>query len=186
MITLELNETVYKVPSEWCDITIGQLQSLVKIEPSLDEIDKTVQTLNILSGIPTESLLDLPYTEYAKLLNAIGFIQSQVPDQLLQIFEHDGVKYEFQCELTSMTTAEYIDLDSLTANSNPDNLHILMAIMYRPKGCKYNSNEVRERSLIFQQHMPISCAIGAQAFMEVLGQMLSTHTPVSSQPVQNK
>jgi hypothetical protein len=81
-----------------------------------------------------------------------------------------------------MTTAEYLDLDNLSKTSDPMNLHLLMAIIYRPENEKYNSKLVHQRAEIFKEHMPISIAIAAQVFLEVFGQISSNAIVVSSQP----
>ena len=177
---IEIKDKTYQLPEQWLDITIGKLQELTNIDENLDEIDKTLQIINVLSGIPTEDLLELPFTQYKKLTEIIEFVKSEITDELFKSFTFDGIEYIFQCELNEMSTGEYIDLDSLIKDNDPDNLHLLMAIMYRPKDSKYDSKEVRKRSLIFQENMPVAYVIGAQVFFQVFDQTLSQHLVDSS------
>ena len=175
MITIVLNEKEYQLPNEWIDISIGQLQSIANIDPSIDEVDKIIEILNIISGIPKDELLESPATEYRKLIDTISFINSEIPEKLVDYWEYDGVKYKMNLELTKMSTAECLDLDTFSKNSDSNNLHILMAIISRPEGEKYNSDKVYERAEIFKEHMPISIAVSAQLFMQVLDLVLQNN-----------
>ena len=169
MINLEMNEKKYGMPEDWMELTIGTFQRICDIPNDEDEITKTIRMISVASGAPEEELMNLPYTEYSKLVRAIGFVQTGIPDKLLQDFVCGGTTYRFQCELMDMTTAEYFDLDTLSKDSDNSNLHMLMAIMYRPEGEKYDSKKVAERARIFKDCMPMSYCFGSQVFMEVLG-----------------
>jgi len=169
MIVLEIGDKKYEMPEDWCELTIGTFQKICDIPSSEDDITKTVRMISAASGAPEEELMNLPYTEYKKLVKVIGFVQSRVPEKLLRDFVCGGTTYKFQCDLIDMTTAEYFDLDTLSKDSDHSNLHMLMAIMYRPEGEKYDSKKVRDRAIIFKDCMTMDYCVGAQVFMEVLG-----------------
>ena len=182
MITLEINEHKYIFPNEWIDITIGQLQQMTLIDTKLNEIDKMIEIINILSGIDKELLLSIPATEYTKMCSILNFINSEIPDKLLDSWQHENITYKLNLDITKMSTAEYLDMDNFSKTSDPMNLHILMAIIYRPEDeVKYNSDSVHKRAELFKQHMPISVAIGAQVFMEVFEQISSNVSVAYSQ-----
>lgn len=171
-ITLELEDIKYQIPSDWMEVSIGMYQEMTQIPQELTEIDKTIEIISILSSIPKESLLDLPATDYIKLVEAISFISSDIPDKLLQDWTFEDITYKFQCDLNEMTTAQYIDMDALSKTSDPINLHTLMSVVYRPENTKYNSKDTFKRREVMK-HMPIGYAVAAQAFMTVLDQILS-------------
>jgi len=179
MITISFKEETYTLPTDWSDINIGQLQSLAIVDETTDETDKVVQIISILSGISIEDIYELPCTEYIKLREAIAFISSEIPNKILQDITIDDVTYKFQCSLVELTVREYDVIESLCREQNTDNLHLLMAVFYRPEGEKFNWKLLESRGNLFKEHMPITCAMGAQVFMEVLGQISSSHTQTS-------
>lgn len=183
MITIEANEIKYRLPDSWLEMKLGQLIAISNIDPLLNEIDQTVETIFILCGMPKEVQLAIHYQDYSKLHQALSYISSEIPDDLFKVWSYDGIDYQFNCNLETMTTAEYLDLDKLLKNWSMNNLDKLMSILYRPKDEVYDWRITNKRIEIFNKNMPASVAVAAQVFSSVLEQNFLKHIQDSSTEV---
>ena len=168
MIKITLNEKEYQLPDSWMDVTIGQFQDLNNIDVDYDNITKNMSIISILAGCSIDELLDLPAIEYNKLCELITFLDSQIPDKICDEWTFNDITYKYDAEITQYNVSMFLDLDAMS-KGGVDNLHLLLAIMYRPfkdnKIGKYRANEVVERAKLFQENMPVSIAVAAQLFM---------------------
>ena len=180
MITIEANEIKYQLPDSWLEMKLGQLIAISNIDPLLDEIDKIVETIHILSGIPKEVVLNIPFTEYSKLLEVMSYLSTDIPNDLFKSWKFNDVEYQFNCNLETMTTAEYLDLDKCLKDGSTTTLPMLMAIMYRPENERYDWIKCKKRAELFSKEMPVSVAISAQVFLSVLEQNCLNYIQVSS------
>lgn len=171
MITITLKEQEYSVPSNWLDVSIGKYQEMCKLEDeNLDDIDKTICILSIISGIDKDVLYSLPYTEYKKIVELLSFISSDLDNKLEYSVEINGDEYVFNHDIMKYTTRQVIDIEELSKDNLTDNLHILMAVVYNKNGEEYDIKNVMERAELFKNNMNISCAISAQVFFSTLNQ----------------
>ena len=112
------------IPENISDITLEQFQKFALLENE-DNNEK----VKIFIGLSDEDILGVSQSDFNKLVNAIDeALAKQVEFQ--PRFEMNGVKFGFHPNLDRMTTAEYVDL--MNYNSQPDTLHKLMAILFRP------------------------------------------------------
>jgi hypothetical protein len=178
MISIEKNGTVYKFPEKWSELTIGTFQKLSNLSydtAGLDDIDLTVKTICLLGNIEEEELNELPFTEFCKLRESAKFINSEFKQDPINEFNLDGVDYILMEDINKISTGEFIDLDTLINDKDEtvDNLHLIMAIMYRPKKEslieKYNSSTVEGRSLLFKEKLTCDYAISSLVFSLALG-----------------
>lgn len=172
MLEIITKDKTYYFPQTFSELTLGKFQEAMKIEVD-DELDASAKLISVLSDIPIGILEDMEFTEFKKLRNACNFLyentnESQNPIPVLEI---KGIKYKLANEISKMTTAEYIDLDSFIKDSVSvvDNLHLVMGIMYRPidnKGNieKYKSDRLEERANLFKEHMTVDYALAALNF----------------------
>lgn len=181
MVKITYKEKEYVVKDSWLDVKIGTMQNIIQLYEQIhNEFDLTVAIVAELTGISIDDLLDIPYTELMKLKDLTSYINGEIPDKLFNSFTHDGVEYIFTCNIDSLSTGEYIDLNKLTESSDAKHLHTVMGIVYREKDTDYDTASVLKRAEIFKEHMPFSYAIAAQVFMEVLGQISNEHISTCS------
>jgi len=175
MIRIKIKNKKFIVPNDFKELTIGKYQELNKIK--LDEKKDILDYINILTGISKDmiNLMD------------IGDVKN-ITDNLLKFFDKekydlvDAVKiekdtYVFDRNLDSMRFEMFIDLEELTKDQDSiiDNLHIIMAILYRPmikkrfyqrdiKEEEYNSINIKQRAEFFKDNMMMDKVLGALFF----------------------
>lgn len=181
----------FKFPETWKEVTLEQFQKVNQLSNE-NEIDFEIAMISILAGIPTDNILDLPIVEYRKLKEACSFINVN-PDSIPKnIIEIDGVKYGYRNDVRKMKTSEYIDFETMSINGL-ENMHIIMAILYRPiikvgnlekdpfdyEIEPYNSKTVIKRAEIFKKRMTMDFVLSATFFLMALVQSLSENTAAS-------
>jgi len=178
MITITLNKKDYIIPSAWKDITIGQFQKINTIlkDEKMDEITKNLELVCVLGNINMEELLDVKQTEYFNLCNLLTFIQDKVESQRVDEWIHNKIKYKFDYDITQYTVSQFIDIENLTKENDPNNLHLLMAIIFRECDKKgnlqmYKQDGLKERAEIFKEFMPIDITYTTQLFFCLLNEL---------------
>lgn len=122
-------------------LTIGQYMEIQEIvsNESLEEIDKQVQVLSVLTGVSEDEILHLPIDEYKALVARAGFLE---PDSLnyhpvahkyhLGGFELIPVK-----DFRKIETCQYIDFQTYAPDMDKHLVEFLSVILV-PKGHRYN------------------------------------------------
>lgn len=169
MIEIQLNDRVVKVQPE---ITIEQFQRLKHKE----DLYKTspADLLSMLLSVPANELKDLP-------LNQMEFVQSylmsqmtetSLKDELYNVFTYDGVEYGLENDWSKLAWGAWMDMEVFSAENIDENIHLLMAILYRPiiekkngkyKIAPYKADEIEDRAYMFRQ-LPIKYWFGASSF----------------------
>ena len=172
MVKIQIGDKSYDFPETWQELKLGRwIAATSLVTEETDDITKNVRLVSAIAGIPEDDLLDLPYTEYAKLAQLSTALADLRPGEPAFELEIAGTKYGLATEISKMTTAEYLDLDSLVTDrdSLSSNLATVMAILYRPIGKdgkpeRYRSQDVEERARIFLEEMPCSAVFSALSF----------------------
>lgn len=176
MVKIQIGDKSYDFPETWQELKLGRWIAATSIvTEDDDDIDKNVKLVSAIAGIPEDDLLDLPYTEYSKLAGLSTALADLRPGEPAFELEIAGVKYGLATEISKMTTAEYLDLDSLVTDrdSLSSNLATVMAILYRPIGKdgkpeRYRSQDVEERAKLFLEEMPCSAVFSSLNFCYAL------------------
>lgn len=109
-----------QLPKNWNDITLYQYQELIK---TTDEFDSLSILLNTTPDDPI--IEELSLEEVIEIFNKLRWVQS-VP-----LAVHKPIIEDLHFKsLNKLTLGEYIDLDYY-AKDNIENLHKIMAILYR-------------------------------------------------------
>ena len=164
------------IPTDLSEITLGQLQSLTKLEASeLNELELQKQTIELLTNADRSIIDQIKLNDlndvYSKLLGL-----SKSSDKLHQLISINGVQYGFHPNLSEISTGEFADLDTLCQDFN-DNLHLIMAILYRPvekeAAGKYSieayDGDVDERARLFKKNMKANVVNSALVFFWTIG-----------------
>lgn len=136
---VKFKDKEYNVVSNWSEVTLEQSKKLEKIKYDKKiewgEYETTVSIVSILSNIPEEELLSLPYTQYKKMEQIVNSINNDIKDrELVYKFELDGIEYGLSYDMNNYSTAEFFDLFEMTKSVNKaeENIDIIMSILYRP------------------------------------------------------
>ena len=169
MIEIQLNDRVVKVQPE---ITIEQFQRLKHKEDLYKS--SPADLLSMLLSVPVNELKDLP-------LNQMEFVQSylmsqmtetSLKDELHNVFTHNGVEYGLENDWSKLAWGAWMDMEVFSAENIEENIHLLMAILYRPiiekkkgkyKIAPYKADEIEDRAYEFRQ-LPVKYWFGASSF----------------------
>lgn len=191
MLTITDQDQTYTCPTTWGEVTLAHFQGLTTLDPDLSELDKIIAYITVLTGIPTEEVLDLSLPDFKQLQAVIMTLLNTERQQIPTFtWEYSGVTYGMQHLLTKITAGEFIDLDTLTSDQDNflSHLHVLMAILFRPlkKGpstlggtdftlVKYRHEDLETRAPIMM-HMPMNVVWGAIFFFQLYASKLHPAT----------
>jgi hypothetical protein len=123
------------IPESWSDVNIGQYQEFMQVED-----DKTIESprkklvkqLSILCDYDESLINKLPAKSMAELIKAFDAFKQDPNSEFKPVIEVGGKKYGFQKDLHNLTLGEWIDLEHYVTTNPIDNLHKMIAVLYRP------------------------------------------------------
>jgi hypothetical protein len=189
MIKFTMNEVEYKLPEY---LTIEQYVKIYKMQDLFEDQYFAAKLIGLMTNAPVNELLEHDYQEInflaSELLTLIP-IAAPFEDR----FELDGVHYGFFPNWKDLTFAEFIDLDTISSKKPDellDQLHYLIAIMYRPitkeRGLhdfdieKYDVNTMKTRAELFKKKLNVRYVLSAQSFFTQLEKKFSVYSQLSS------
>jgi hypothetical protein len=177
MIEIALDEQVIKIEPY---MTIQQYQKFIKNQ----EIYKKspIDLLSLWLKLPKNQIKDLPVNEVKFIEN---FITQELTkefneDKLYEVFDFKGIDYGLENNWGKLAWGAWIDLQVLSAENIENNLHTIMAILYRPvvknnnKGkysiTPYKSDDIQERAELFRD-LPVKYWLGVANFFFLTSQI---------------
>ena len=164
------------IPTELSDITLGQLQSLTRLEATqLTDLERQKQTIELLANVDRATIDKIKLNDLNSLYEKLAGL-SKSSDSLHLFVTIDNVKYGFIPNLSEISTGEFADLDTLCQELN-DNLHLIMAILYRPVDKEANGKysieaydaDLEERGRIFKKKLKANVVNSAILFFWSIG-----------------
>lgn len=154
------------MPVSLADITLNQFQKISMLSKETDEEIKARAYCSIVYSIPGETVKRTPKVVLSQLVKAVDEVMQQTPEFVNRFTLH-GTDYGFIPDLDRMTAGEWVDME--TVGFDPENLHKLMAIFYRPvietKGEKYLINPYTgDEDSEAMKDTPANIIIGALLF----------------------
>ena len=185
------------VPETLYDINLASYMVYHKVMliEGLKPMEKVIQLIASMNNLDEKDVRKLPIEE----IDRVGVIllrlfqadaREYTLDDVRQI-DIDDKKYGLIPDFNKMETGAYIDLVDLMQNV-PENLHKIMAVLYRPIAKSYGSlydlteysTEVdkikNEREDVFLKKMPYAIARATVNFMKGLMANLQTDTTTDS------
>lgn len=151
-------------------LTIRHYQTLTKIgNPN------TFQIISTLTGIPENELKELDPANFSFLeRKLVPMLNVAKPSKIVFQFKHNDKEYGLVQDFFKLTMTEWVDLEVYSNSENVlDNIHKIMAILYRPvvkklKGNKYqienyNSNDIEQRAEEFLD-LPLEFYLSVSTF----------------------
>lgn len=162
-------------------LSIGKYLELMEIvdNEEIDEVDKNVEIVALLDDRPVEMVYDLPLMEFNSLMQKTNFLQTTPkPLQVSTKYNLGGMKLETVLDLTSLTTAQFIDYQTFVKDKTK--MVELLSVFLVPKGKKYNTDyDIIEVQKVIRENLPITVALGMSAFFFDLYKALLTATTTS-------
>ena len=162
-------------------LTIQKYQKIIK---ELEYLKKdSIKLLSVYLDVPYNELRDLPkdQVDFIETIISASLLEEPTRD-LVYTFDFKGITYGLENDWTKLAWGAWQDFEILSAENITDNIHHLMAILYRPtteiKGTKYKivpykSAEIGERAELFKE-LPIKFWFGASGFFLLLGKLYIT------------
>ena len=169
MIEIQLEDKIIKVKPE---LTIGQYQRIQK-NMALYEKDPAL-LLSLYLDVPKNTLKDLPkkQMEFVSAYITSTLTEKTLDDELHNIFTYNDVAYGLENDFSKLSWGAWMDLEVFSAENTEDNIHMIMAILYRPitsyKNKKYiiepyKADSVDERAELFRE-IPAKYWFGVASF----------------------
>jgi hypothetical protein len=135
MIKIEIDEVKFNLPSDWSDVSLGNLMKLNKLQKQSfkSNIDQTSALLVAMTDMPEDVILSLPMDDFKQLSEMLDWA-SKMPseDNVLSVITIDEVEYS-PTSMQMMSAGEFISLEVF--QNGPDaeeNFHYVAAVLIRP------------------------------------------------------
>lgn len=163
------------IPNQLSEIKLHQYQKYLKIqENNSDDTFLASKMIEVFCGIELRDAFKMKAKDVYRITNILTDMFEQKP-KLVQRFTMDGVEYGFIPNLDDISLGEYIDLD--THLSKWENMHLAMAVLYRPINnklkSKYTIEEYEAKDQDKMKNMPMDAVISSMLFFYRLGIELS-------------
>lgn len=150
MIKVKIDDKVIEVKP---NLTIRQYQTIQK---NPNKFVSETEILALYLGLTPDELKDLPVDQIEFVSSVLTqHILNPRPD-LIYTFKHNEVTYGLENDWGNMTWGQWTDMEVFSQDDKiTDNIHILMALLYRPitkekngtyKLEKFKSSEVMDRA----------------------------------------
>ena len=156
-------------------LTIGQHMEIrdITMNESLEDIDKQVQILSILTGVAEDELLHLPISEYKELVVKAGFLN---PENIKSISVHQVAKkyivggFELVPvrDYRKLETGQYIDFQTYAPDLDKYLVEFLSVILV-PKGHRYNEGyDILDVQQAIREEMSVADGVSIAGFFLTL------------------
>lgn len=149
-------------------LTLGMYQEIQEISrnESLEDIDRQVQILSVLTGVAEEEILHLPITEYKELVVKAGFLDPSninyhpiAKKYLIGKFELIPLR-----DFRKMETCQYIDFQTYAPDLDNHLVEFLSVILV-PKGHRYNEGyDILDVQKAIRDGMSVSDGVSLAGF----------------------
>lgn len=175
---MEVNRKI-NLPTDLNEIPLRKFIEYRILPEQMDQYERALRAIAIFAGIGYKEVLRMPVGILNKAATIIATTLSQDPP-FQDRFELNGVLYGFVPDLDTITTGEFIDID--TYSKNPEDLWKVMSVLYRPitkKGLqkRYEIQPYQADLRSDFLDMPTGIALGAQLFFYTLGTDLLSYIP---------
>lgn len=175
MIELVIDNEIKTINSE---LTVSQFQKYIKEQDKFNSSPSKM--LSLLLDMDEDDVKDLPKNQVDFVLSYVNqkFMEPK-QDEIIMTFEHDGVTYGLENDWGKLSWGAWVDIEILSAEKLEENIHHILAILYRPvtktNGLKYEiepyaSKSVNERKEIFKD-LPISIWFSCSSFFFLIAKL---------------
>jgi hypothetical protein len=160
-----------KIIDNYRDLSIGMYLDICEVDrrEDLEEINKQVCIISILSGMAEEDILDLPLEEYKELAAQTKYLSHPYDGEILTAKSYIIGKWTLIPveDFRKVTTAQYIDFQTFAKDAEK-NIAEILSTMLIPKGKKYNNDyDVLEVQRALREHLSVADALSLLAFFFV-------------------
>ena len=149
-------------------LTLGKYMEIQEVSrnESLEDIDKQVQILSILTGVAEEEILHLPIQDYKELVTKSGFLDPENINYHPVAKKYLLGKFELiPCrDFRKIETCQYIDFQTYAPDLDKYLVEFLSVILV-PKGHRYNEGyDILEVQKAIREEMSVSDGVSLAGF----------------------
>lgn len=170
--------------NDWNYISIKKFDEISDILSHINNVNDeealeiNINLLSILCDVSVEEIEDLPLTEFSKLVKQTEFLKEMPKVDIKDSYVINGKKYVLCANVSKMTTAQYIDYQTLIKNADK-NVKELLSVFLIPKGKKYGEYDLEEVMYDIYNYFPIADARAVSFFFTLVLQSLTKATLIS-------
>lgn len=151
----------------WDKVDLATHKKLYEISTNIydSEEDKRFKTAAVLNNITYDEFLEAPITAATQMMAATEFLFTKPkPRKIKREYNLNGRIYCPFKDVSEMTTAQYIDYQSIIVEKFEEHLIELMSIILLPKGHIYNDGYDNEQALSDIESLSVTEALGLADF----------------------
>lgn len=167
-IQFHFQETDMDIIDSYNKLTLGKYMEIQEVSrnESLEDIDKQVQILSILTGVAEEEILHLPIQDYKELVVKSGFLDPENINYHPVAKKYILGKFELiPCrDFRKIETCQYIDFQTYAPDLDKYLVEFLSVILV-PKGHRYNEGyDILEVQKAIREEMSVSDGVSLAGF----------------------
>ena len=149
-------------------LPIGKYLEICELskDEGLDELDKQVKIISILTGQTEDELLALPIMEYRELAGKTEFLAKEYDGklQVAKSYGLNGMELIPVKDMTKITTAQYVDYQTFSKELDKYIVETLSTLLV-PKGKKYNEDyEIADVHKAIRENLSVADVLSLSAF----------------------
>ena len=158
-----------KIIDNYRKLPIGKYNEIVKLcETEMDEVDRKVRIVGILTGLTDDEVLALPLTDFTECCAKAKFIDLPCPETLIpsvsKSYPVGGFNLVPVTDMRKVTTAQYIDFLSFSKDKEHNIVEMLSCFLV-PKGMDYNEGyDILDVHNAIKEEMSVAEVLAVLAF----------------------
>ena len=158
-----------KIIDNYRKLPIGKYNEIVKLcETEMDEVDRKVKIVGILTGLTDDEVLALPLTDFTECCAKAKFIDLPCPETLIpsvsKSYPVGGFNLVPVTDMRKVTTAQYIDFLAFSEDKEHNIVEMLSCFLV-PKGMDYNEGyDILDVHNAIKEEMSVAEVLAVLAF----------------------
>lgn len=158
-----------KIIDNYRKLPIGKYNEIVKLcETEMDEVDRKVKIVGILTGLTDDEVLALPLTDFTECCAKAKFIDLPCPETLIpsvsKSYPVGGFNLVPVTDMRKVTTAQYIDFITFSKDKEHNIVEMLSCFLV-PKGMDYNEGyDILDVHNAIKEEMSVAEVLALLAF----------------------
>ena len=157
------------IPQEWSDVSLGEFIELSKLDISnfTDPVDYYFKILEVFGNDLNDIKEYISIGDISTIITDMTFLKE--PPQHLDIRSLiiDEVEYLLTPNMNNITVGEYISIETLIEQQKVTTIGaipIILSVILRPKGEKFNADLIGTRMKLFKEKLNIEQVIKMGVF----------------------
>ena len=170
-----------KIIDNYHRLPIGKYLDIVNLcDTEMDDVDRKVKIVAILTGLTDDDVLNLPITEFTECCAKAKFLDKQCPENLIpgvsRSYPIGGFVLIPVTDIRKITTAQYIDFKTFEKDKEHKFVEMLSCFLV-PRGKEYNEGyDILDVHNAIREEMSVAEVLALLAFFfkEWVGLIRST------------